>query len=95
MTRRKMCNVLVFLFGYFLDLWSLESLFNTNMAYAQNAIGINYAKLIIIIINCKEVLFDCGILIDESCGFREKLMMFKAFNYNRTGIVVNFDYLRE
>lgn len=45
MARRKMCNVLVFLFGYYLDLWSLESLFNTNMAYAQNAIGINYAKL--------------------------------------------------
>ncbi len=59
-----MCNVLVFLFGYFLDLWSLESLFNTNMAYAQNAIGINYAKLYNIIIIRKECEIDCEILTD-------------------------------
>lgn len=64
MARRKMCNVLVFLFGYFLDLWSLESLFNTNMAYAQNAIGINYAKLYNIIIIRKECEIDCEILTD-------------------------------
>lgn len=59
-----MCNVLVFLFGRFLDLWSLESLFNTNMAYAQNAIGINYAKLYNIIIIRKECEIDCEILTD-------------------------------
>lgn len=59
-----MCNVLVFLFGYYLDLWSLESLFNTNMAYAQNAIGINYAKLYNIIIIRKECEIDCEILTD-------------------------------
>lgn len=59
-----MCNVLVFLFGCFLDLWSLESLFNTNMAYAQNAIGINYAKLYNIIIIRKECEIDCEILTD-------------------------------
>ncbi len=59
-----MCNVLVFLFGYFLDLWSLESLFNTNMAYAQNAIGINYAKLYNFIIIRKECEIDCEILTD-------------------------------
>ena len=59
-----MCNVLVFLFGYFLDLWSLNSLFNTNMAYAQNAIGINYAKLYNIIIIRKECEIDCEILTD-------------------------------
>lgn len=59
-----MCNVLVFLFGYFLDLWSLESLFNTNIAYAQNAIGINYAKLYNIIIIRKECEIDCEILTD-------------------------------
>lgn len=64
MARRKMCNVLVFLFGYFLDLWSLNSLFNTNMAYAQNAIGINYAKLYNIIIIRKECEIDCEILTD-------------------------------
>lgn len=64
MARRKMCNVLVFLFGCFLDLWSLESLFNTNMAYAQNAIGINYAKLYNIIIIRKECEIDCEILTD-------------------------------
>lgn len=64
MARRKMCNVLVFLFGYFLDLWSLDSLFNTNMAYAQNAIGINYAKLYNIIIIRKECEIDCEILTD-------------------------------
>lgn len=64
MARRKMCNVLVFLFGYYLDLWSLESLFNTNMAYAQNAIGINYAKLYNIIIIRKECEIDCEILTD-------------------------------
>ena len=64
MARRKMCNVLVFLFGCFLDLWSLESLFNTNMAYAQNAIGINYAKLYNIIIFRKECEIDCEILTD-------------------------------
>ena len=59
-----MCNVLVFLFGYYLDLWSLESLFNTNMAYAQNAIGINYAKLYNIIIIRKGCEIDCEILTD-------------------------------
>ena len=59
-----MCNVLVFLFGYYLDLWSLESLFNTNIAYAQNAIGINYAKLYNIIIIRKECEIDCEILTD-------------------------------
>lgn len=64
MARRKMCNVLVFLFGYYLDLWSLESLFNTNMAYAQNAIGINYAKLYNIIIIRKGCEIDCEILTD-------------------------------
>ena len=64
MARRKMCNVLVFLFGCFLDLWSLESLFNTNMAYAQNAIGINYAKLYNIIIIRKGCEIDCEILTD-------------------------------
>lgn len=64
MARCKMCNVLVFLFGYYLDLWSLESLFNTNMAYAQNAIGINYAKLYNIIIIRKECEIDCEILTD-------------------------------
>lgn len=64
MARRKMCNVLVFLFGYYLDLWSLESLFNTNIAYAQNAIGINYAKLYNIIIIRKECEIDCEILTD-------------------------------
>ena len=64
MARRKMCNVLVFLFGCFLDLWSLESLFNTNMAYAQNAIGINYAKLYNIIIIRKECEIVCEILTD-------------------------------
>lgn len=64
MARRKMCNVLVFLFGCFLDLWSLESLFNTNIAYAQNAIGINYAKLYNIIIIRKECEIDCEILTD-------------------------------
>lgn len=64
MARRKMCNVLVFLFGYYLDLWSLESLFNTNIAYAQNAIGINYAKLYNIIIIRKGCEIDCEILTD-------------------------------
>ena len=64
MARRKMCNVLVFLFGYYLDLWSLESLFNTNIAYAQNAIGINYAKLYNIIIIRKGCEIDCEILSD-------------------------------
>lgn len=59
-----MCNVLVFLFGYYLDLWSLESLFNTNIAYAQNAIGINYAKLYNIIIIRKGCEIDCEILTD-------------------------------
>ena len=71
MARRKMCNVLVFLFGCFLDLWSLESLFNTNMAYAQNAIGINYAKLFNIIIIRKECEIDCEILTDEISDFND------------------------
>lgn len=78
MARRKMCNVLVFLFGYYLDLWSLESLFNTNMAYAQNAIGINYAKLYNIIIIRKECEIDCEILTDEISDFNDKCELFKV-----------------
>lgn len=78
MARRKMCNVLVFLFGYYLDLWSLESLFNTNMAYAQNAIGINYAKLYNIIIIRKECEIDCEILTDEIGDFNDKCELFKV-----------------
>lgn len=78
MARRKMCNVLVFLFGYFLDLWSLESLFNTNIAYAQNAIGINYAKLYNIIIIRKECEIDCEILTDEIGDFNDKCELFKV-----------------
>lgn len=73
-----MCNVLVFLFGYYLDLWSLESLFNTNMAYAQNAIGINYAKLYNIIIIRKECEIDCEILTDEIGDFSDKYKLFKV-----------------
>lgn len=73
-----MCNVLVFLFGYYLDLWSLESLFNTNMAYAQNAIGINYAKLYNIIIIRKECEIDCEILTDEIGDFNDKCELFKV-----------------
>lgn len=78
MARRKMCNVLVFLFGYYLDLWSLESLFNTNIAYAQNAIGINYAKLYNIIIIRKGCEIDCEILTDEISDFNDKCELFKV-----------------